>query len=55
MDSMTKKLGPIWEKIAYYKAHEGEIDDIIADGNEKAKKSAEMTMERVRKSLNLLF
>ncbi len=55
IESMVKKLGPIWEKITYYKAHEDEVEDIINDGNEKAKKSAEETMKRVRKALNLSF
>lgn len=55
IESMLKKLEPIWDKIAYYKAHDEEIDEIIDDGNKRAKENAEMTMKKVRKALNLSF
>uniref|UniRef100_A0A7V3VSS3 Tryptophan--tRNA ligase n=1 Tax=Mesoaciditoga lauensis TaxID=1495039 RepID=A0A7V3VSS3_9BACT len=55
IESMQKKLTPIWEKISYYKAHDQEIDDIISEGNKKAAVEAEKTIERVRHALNLSF
>ncbi len=55
MESMQKRLEPIWEKISYYKAHDQEIDDIISEGNKKAENAAGETMKKVRNAMNLSF
>ncbi len=55
LESMKGRMEPIWEKIAYYDRNSGEIDRVIENGNEKARKVASQTMERVRDALNLPF
>ena len=46
-------LAPIREKRAYYQAHPDEIEDVLADGNKKARAFAQETMALVRSAMKL--
>jgi len=43
----------IREKRAYYEAHPELVDEIIADGCDKARKTARVTMESVRQAVKI--
>ena len=51
--SINKELAPIREKRAYYEAHPEEVMDILMTGTEKARKIAQETMTKVKKSMKL--
>ncbi len=51
--NLIKYLEPIREKRKYFKARPGLIDDIIMDGNNKARKVAKQTMEEVRSAMKM--
>lgn len=51
--NLSVALEPIREKRKYYKANPKIVDNIIADGNIKARKVAADTMEEVRNLLNI--
>ncbi len=53
LESMKKKLSPIWEKIEELKAHPQTVKDVISEGNKKARTVAAETMEKVREAMNL--
>ncbi|WP_036222141.1 tryptophan--tRNA ligase [Mesoaciditoga lauensis] len=53
LESMKKKLSPIWEKIDELKTHPQLVKDVIEQGNKKAQAVANETMERVREAMNL--
>ncbi len=46
-------LQPIREKRAYYEAHPEEVDQILQEGTEKARKVAKETMKKVKKAMKL--
>ncbi len=46
-------LQPIREKRAYYEAHLEEVDKILQEGTEKARKVAKETMKKVKKAMKL--
>lgn len=46
-------LRPIREKRAYYEAHPEEVDKILKEGTEKARKTAKETMKKVKKAMML--
>ena len=46
-------LEPIREKRHYYEEHEDEVREILLEGTKRAKKIAEETMEKVKKSMML--
>ena len=46
-------LRPIREKRAYYEAHPEEVDKILMEGTEKARKVAKETMKKVKKAMML--
>ncbi len=46
-------LRPIREKRAYYEAHPEEVDRILREGTEKARKTAKETMKKVKKAMML--
>jgi tryptophanyl-tRNA synthetase len=50
---LVKALEPIREKRAYYEARPQRIDDIIADGCNKARQVARQTMEEVREAVKI--
>ena len=46
-------LRPMREKRAYYEAHPEEVDKMLIEGTEKARKIAKQTMGKVRKAMML--
>ncbi|NPV03569.1 MAG: tryptophan--tRNA ligase [Syntrophaceae bacterium] len=46
-------LKPIHDKQDYYRSHLQEVDDIIADGNERARQVARATMDEVRDAVRV--
>lgn len=55
LENMLKVFEPIWENLCEIDKNKGYIDDVIAEGNSKARKIASSTMEEVRNSMNLKF
>ena len=53
--NMVAIFAPIWEKIRLIDQSPGYIEQIIFDGNDKARRIAKSTMEKVRAAVNLLF
>jgi len=51
--SLIKALEPLREKREYYEAHPALVDDIIADGCEKARRVAHQTMAEVREAIKI--
>ncbi|ABS60739.1 MULTISPECIES: tryptophan--tRNA ligase [Fervidobacterium] len=50
---MTEKLSPIWER--YNSITEGQVQEIIENGNEKAREIAKQTMEEVRDAVKIMY
>jgi tryptophanyl-tRNA synthetase len=50
---VAEGLKPIHEKQEYYRAHIGEVHDIIADGNDRAQRVARATMMEVRDAVRI--
>lgn len=53
IQKMQEFLKPIREKRAYYESHPEEVDTILKNGTEAAKRKAESVMNRVRKQMKL--
>ena len=51
--SMNEKLGPIRDKRHYLEEHPNEVKEILSAGNARAKKIAQETMTKVKKSMKL--
>jgi tryptophanyl-tRNA synthetase len=51
--NLIKALQPIREKRAYYEAHPQKVDEIIADGCDRARKTARNTMDSVRAAVKI--
>ena len=51
--NIIEELRPIREKRAYYGAHPEEVDKILMEGTEKARKVAKETMKKVKKAMML--
>ena len=51
--NIIETLRPIREKRAYYEAHPEEVDAILKDGTERARKVAKDTMKKVKKAMML--
>jgi len=51
--NLIKALEPLREKREYYEAHPALVDDIIADGCEKARRVAHQTMAEVRGAVKI--
>ena len=51
--NIIEELRPIREKRAYYEAHPEEVDKILMEGTEKARKVAKETMKKVKKAMML--
>lgn len=52
-NTIIKYLKPIKEKRAYYESHPEEVDKIIKEGTEKARKKAQETMKNIKKQMML--
>ena len=52
-ENLIAALEPIREKRTYYEAHPELVDEIIADGCDKARKVARATMESVRAAIKI--
>ena len=52
-NNVIEFLRPIREKRAYYEAHPEEVDRILKEGTEKARKTAKETMKKVKKAMML--
>ena len=53
--NIIKTLRPIREKRKYYEEHIEEVDRILMEGTEKARKVAKQTMEKVKKAMKLNY
>lgn len=53
-ETIYKELQPFQEKRKYYEDNPEDVDDIIKDGNEKARKIASETVREVREKMGLL-
>ncbi len=52
-NNVIEFLRPIREKRAYYEAHPEEVDKILKEGTERARKTAKETMKKVKKAMML--
>lgn len=52
-ENLIVALEPIREKRAYYEAHPEQVDEVIAEGCDKARKTARATMEDVRAAIKI--
>ncbi len=52
--NLIKALEPIREKRAYYEAHPQQVDEIMADGCDRARKTARITMNAVRAAIKII-
>ena len=51
--NIIKKLEPIREKRKYYEEHPEEVDKILIEGTEKARKTAKQTMKKIKQAMKL--
>jgi tryptophanyl-tRNA synthetase len=51
--ALIKWLEPIRERRAYFESHKNEVEDIIADGDKRARCRACETMEMVREAMRM--
>ena len=51
--NIIEALRPMREKRAYYEAHLDEVDQILMEGTERARKVAKQTMQKVKKAMKL--
>jgi tryptophanyl-tRNA synthetase len=52
-EGLIEALAPIREKNKFYTDHPDMVDDIIASGNQKARKTAQATLREVREALKI--
>jgi tryptophanyl-tRNA synthetase len=52
-DKISAILAPFRERRAYFEAHPEEVRDILADGEERARRRAKATMAEVHTAMNL--
>jgi tryptophanyl-tRNA synthetase len=50
---VAEELKPVHERMDYYTSHMDEINSIIEEGNKKARKIAQQTMNEVRAAVNI--
>ncbi|HEY8543303.1 MAG TPA: tryptophan--tRNA ligase, partial [Pseudothermotoga sp.] len=55
LKNMKQEFEPIWERYRAIDSDPHYVDDVIAEGNEKARSIAQKTMKLVRERMNLLF
>lgn len=53
--NIIEELRPIREKRVYYEAHPEEVDKILIEGTEKARKVAKETMKKVKDAMMLNY
>ena len=53
--NISDTLRPVREKRAYYEAHPEEVDAILKEGTEKARKTAKETMKKIKKAMMLNY
>jgi len=53
--NMKRKLEPIWERLREIDSDPHYVDDVIYEGNKKARAVAQKTMQEVREAMNLMF
>ncbi len=53
--NLIEAMGPIQEKRRYYEAHPDQVAEIIAEGNRKARKVAQQTMNEVRAAVQINY
>lgn len=53
--NIIETLAPIREKRKYYEAHPEEVDKILQEGTEKARKTAKETMKKVKEAMMLNY
>ena len=51
--ALAEWFAPIREKRDYYQSHRDEVEDIIADGDKRARKTACETMDLVREAMQM--
>ena len=54
-NNIIDTLKPIREKRAYYENHPEEVDEILIEGTEKARKKAKETMKKVKEAMKLNY
>lgn len=54
LGNMKKRLEPIWERIEYFKTHPKDVEDVILEGNKRARNTAQETMKKVKSAMNLV-
>jgi len=52
-ESIIEYLSPITERVAYYRAHEDEVRDILLAGTERAREEAGLIMGEVRRAMRI--
>lgn len=55
INELMEFLGPIQEKRRHYEAHPEEVEQILVEGTEAARKQAKNVMSRVKDSMNLNY
>ena len=50
---VSEWLEPIREKRSYYDNHRNEVEDIIEDGNTRARKTAREVMGKVKEAMHM--
>lgn len=55
LKNMKKKLQPIWDRLDEIDRDPHYVDDVIYEGNKRARRVAERTLEEVRRAMNLMF
>ena len=53
--NIIEELKPIREKRKYYEEHPEEVDKILIEGTEKARKTAKQTMKKIKQALKLNY
>ena len=53
--NIIETLAPMREKRKYYEAHPEEVDKILEEGTEKARKTAKQTMKKVKEAMMLNY
>ena len=53
--NIIEELKPIREKRKYYEEHPEEVDKILIEGTEKARKTAKQTMKKIKQAMKLNY